>query len=339
MSLTVTPRQLAQRAEFYHQLAQLTSAGIGVLPALEQLKRNPPARSYRESIQRLLNELEQGRTFAGSLQQLDGWLPEFDIALIDAGERSGRLDACFRLLADYYNDQARLTKQMISKLIYPVGLIHIAALVFIVVLPFAKSQFNTSLIPLLLIKAALVLAPLYLGTAFIIYATQSRHGEKWRALVESLVRWIPLLGKARHFLALARLSAALEALISAGVNIIQAWDLAASASGSLALHRAVAAMKPGVVAGQTPAEAIREYSVFPDMFTNVYASGEVSGKLDETLKRLYSHYQEEGTHKLQAFTQWMPRLIYALVAAMIAYYVIQFWVGYFNQISTITNGF
>ena len=196
MSFTVTPRQFAQRAEFYHQLAQLTSAGIGLLQALEQLKRNPPARSYREPIQRLLTELEQGRTFAGSLQQLDAWLPEFDIALIDAGERSGRLDACFRLLADYYNDRARITKQMISQLIYPVGLIHLAALVFIVVLPFAKSQFNASLI-LLCAKAALVLAPLYLGTAFIIYATQSRHGEKWRALIETLVRRIPLLGKAQ----------------------------------------------------------------------------------------------------------------------------------------------
>ena len=338
MSLTVTPRQFAQRAEFYHQLAQLTSAGIGVLPALEQLKRNPPARSYREPIQRLLNELEQGRTFAGALQQLDDWLPEFDIALIDAGERSGRLDACFRLLADYYNDQARLTKQMISQLLYPVGLVHFAALVFIVVLPFARSQFNASLI-LLCAKAALALAPLYLATAFIIYATQSRRAEKWRALVESLLRWIPLLGTARHFLAIARLSAALEALISAGVNMIQAWDLAASASGSPALCRAVASMKPAVVAGETPAEAIRKHSVFPVMFANLYASGEVSGKLDETLKRLYTHYQEEGTHKLQSFAQWLPRLIYGLVAGMVAYNVIQFWVGYFNQISTITNGF
>lgn len=337
MSFTVTPRQLAQRAEFYRQLAQLTSAGIGVLSALEQLKRNPPARSYREPIQRLLDELGQGNTLTGSLQQMDAWLPDFDIALIDAGERSGRLDGCFHLLADYYNDQARITKQMISQLMYPVGLIHFAALVFIVVLPFAKSQFNASLI-LLCAKAALVLTPLYLTTAFILYATQSRHGEKWRALIESLLRRIPLLGTARHFLALARFSAALEALISAGVNIIPAWDLAGNASGSPALRRAVAAMKPEVIAGRTPAEVVRERSAFPVLFANLYASGEVSGKLDETLKRLYAHYQEEGSHKLQAFAQWMPRLIYGLVAAMVAYNVIQFWTGYFNQISTITNG-
>jgi type II secretory pathway component PulF len=338
MSFIVTPRQFSQRAEFYHQLAQLTSAGIGLLPALEQLKRNPPGNSYREPIQRLLDELTQGRTFAGSLQQLDGWLPEFDISLIDAGERSGRLDACFRLLDDYYNDQSRIRKQMITQLLYPIGLVHFAALVFIVVLPFAKSQFSASIL-LLLVKAVLALAPFYLATAFVIYATHSRHGEKWHALIESLVRRIPILGTARYYLAIARFAAALEALISAGVNIIQAFDLAGNASGSLALRHAVAAMKPEVVAGKTPAEAMRKRSVFPDLFTNLYTSGEVSGKLDETLRRLYAHYQEEGTHKLQMFAQWMPRLIYMLVAGMVAYNVIKFWTGYFNQISTITGGF
>jgi type IV pilus assembly protein PilC len=340
MSLLVTPGQFTQRAEFYHQLAQLTSAGIGLLPALEQLKRNPPGSSYREPIQKLLNELAQGRTFTASLQQLAGWLPEFDIALIDAGERSGRLDGCFRLLADYYNDQALITRQMISRLLYPVGVIHLAALIFIVVLPFARSQFNAS-IPLLLLKAALALAPLYLATAFIIYATQSRHGEKWRALIETFVRRIPILGMARHQLAIARFAAALEALISAGVNIIPAWDLAANASGSFAVRRAVAVMKPKVVEGMTPAEAMRKHAVFPDMFTNLYTSGEVSGKLDETLRRLYAHYQEEGSHKLQMFAQWLPRLVYGLVAAMVIYGIIQTWNGLYGpqgELSNIING-
>jgi type II secretory pathway component PulF len=330
MSFIVTPRQFSQRAEFYHQLAQLTSAGIGVLSALQQLKRNPPNRSFREPIQLLLDGLAQGHTFTGSLQQLNTWLSEFDIALIDAGERSGRLDACFRLLADYYNDRARIVKQVISQLIYPVGLIHFAALVFLIVLPYAHSEFNANLF-WLFARAVLVLLPLYLVTFFLIYATQSKHGEKWRARIESFTRLIPILGTARRFLALARLAAALEALISAGVNIIEAWNLAAAASGSPALRRAVENWKPEVVAGRTPAEVVRERQEFPEMFSNLYASGEVSGKLDETLKRLYVHYQEEGTRKLQAFAQLMPKLIYFLVAGIIAYEIIQAWNGIYGR--------
>ncbi len=119
-----------------------------------------PARSFREPIQHLLDQIAQGRTFTESLQHAKGWLPAFDIALIEAGERSGRLDACFRLLADYYNDRARIAKQVISQLAYPIGLIHFAAFIFLIVLPFAGSQFNASLL-LLFAKTALILSPLY----------------------------------------------------------------------------------------------------------------------------------------------------------------------------------
>jgi type IV pilus assembly protein PilC len=335
MPFIVTPRQFTQRAEFYHQLAQLTSAGIGVVPALEQIKRNPPASSYRQPLRNFLDELARGRTLSDSLQT-GGWLPEFDTALIEAGERSGRLDSCFRLLADYYNDRARVIKQVIAQLIYPVGLVHVAVFVFLIVLPFAASQFNASL-PMLLVKAALVLAPLYGIVALMIYALQSKHGEEWRARLESILRRIPLLGTARHCLALSRLTAALEALISAGVNIVDAWSLAATASGSPAFRRAVAAWKPQLTAGQTPAELVRACPLFPETFANLYASGEISGKLDETLRRLYAYYQEEGAHKLNAFATWMPRLAYFIIVLIVAYEVIQFYSGLYGPHSDLSN--
>jgi type IV pilus assembly protein PilC len=337
MPLIISPHQFTQRAELYLQLAQFTSAGIPLVRAFEQIQRNPPARSYRKPLRRLLDELAQGATLAESLQQLD-WLPAFDVALIGAGEHSGRLDACFRMLADYYNERARLIQQVISQLVYPFGLIHLAAFVFLIVLPLAHSQFNASL-PRLFVQAALVLAPLYGAIAALIYVTQSKHGEHWRATIEFMLRPIPILGTARWYLALARLAAALEALISAGVNIFEAWDLAATASGSPALRRAVAAWKPRVTAGQMPSEAVRDCSLFPETFANLYASGEISGKLDDSLYQLYRFYHEDGTRKLHAFAQWTTRLICLLVMLIIAYEIIQFWLNYFGKISAITGGF
>jgi len=340
MPLIVTPRQFTQRAELFQQLAQFTSAGIPLVQALEQIKRSPPAPSFREPLQRLLDGLTKGATLAESLQSLD-WLPAFDLALIGAGEQSGRLDTCFRLLADYYNDRARVIKQVISQLIYPVGLIHFAALIFLIVLPFVASQFNASLTGLFA-KAALIFSPFYGAVVLMIYATQSKHGESWRARIEAFLRRVPILGKARHYLALSRLAAALEALISAGVNIFEAWDLAATASGSPALRRAVQAWKPQLVAGQMPSEAVRRCPLFPETFANLYASGEVSGKLDESLRHLNRLYNEDGSHKMNAFATWMPRLIYILVALAIAYEIIQFWTGIYGphgELSNILKGF
>jgi type II secretory pathway component PulF len=330
MSFIVTPGQFSQRAAFYQQLAQLTGAGIGLLQGLEHLEKNPPARSYRVPLGKLRRELGSGFTFTESLRRIPGWLPPFDIALIEAGEHSGRLDACFRLLSDYYTDRARLTRQVIADLMYPVFLFHFAVFIF----PFSQ-LFMTGNWLMYLAQTFGILLPIYLFIGVMIFATQSRHGETWRAWVESVLRPIPILGTARHCLALSRLAAALEALLNAGVTVIQAWEMAAAASGSPALRKTVLAWRPLVDGGLTPAEVVRTSPRFPVLFSNQYTTGEVSGKLDETLKGLHRYYQEEGSRKLHALAQWTPRLVYILVALMIAYRIIGFWTNYFNQIRNI----
>ena len=336
MPLIITPGQLAHRARFYQQLAQLTAAGVSLTQALDRLQRKPPASSFRKPISRLLESIHQGATFAESLKMTGGWLPDLDIALIEAGEHSGRIDVCFRVLADYYRERVQVIRQAISHLVYPVGLIHAAIFVFLVIIPFAGSQFHASL-SLLFFKAALMLMPLYAGTAFLIYALQSRHGESWRSFMESVLRFVPLLGKARYYLALSRLALTLEALLNAGVNIIRAWELAANACGSPALRRTVLAWRPQVEAGETPASIVSNCSRFPEMFADFYHSGEITGNLDESLQHLHQHYREEGTRKLQNFAEWTPRILYALVAVFIAIKIIQFYSGYFRQISNLTN--
>jgi type II secretory pathway component PulF len=323
----VTPGQLTQRAEFYQQLGQLTGAGLGILQALQHISRHPPGRSYTKPIGQLIAGIAEGFTFTEAIKQLGSWLPAFDIAVLHAGEQSGRLDTCFGLLADHYSDRARLARQVLADLAYPAFLFHFAVFIF----PFAQ-LFTTGNWVAYIGRCAVFLVPVYAIAALAIYATQSRHGETWRAVMENLLDPVPLLGTARRYLALSRLAGALEALISAGVSIIEAWELAAVASGSPALRRTVYAWRPLVSEGQTPGEAVSASSFFPELFASQYNSGEISGKLDDALHRLQTYYQEEGSRKLHAVVQWTPRLIYLLVALMIAYYVINFWTGYFNQI-------
>jgi type IV pilus assembly protein PilC len=327
MPLTFTPGQFKQRSDFYHQLGQLTAAGLGLVPALAQLKRNPPGGSYREPIRRLLDDLAGGCTLTESVQRLGSWLPAFDIALLHAGEHSGRLDACFRLLADYYADRARIARQIAADLAYPVCLFHLAIFIF----PFAEFFQSGNLVKYLA-QTVGVLLPIYAVVIGLIVAAQSRHGEMWRGWFERVVHPIPVLGTARRYLALSRLAAALEGLVSAGVTIVEAWGLAAAASGSPALRRAVAEWQPQLNAGRTPGEMLEASGVFPEIFVNQYATGEISGKLDETLRRMHTYYQEEGSRKLHAVAQWTPRMIYFAVMLLIAYRVVRFWTDYFQQV-------
>lgn len=329
-AIVITPGQLTRRAELYHQLDQLIAAGLPILRAIEQLEKHPPSRAFREPLRSVRADINAGFTFTEAISRSGNWIAPFDLALLQAGEQSGRLDACFRVLADYYTDRARMARQMISDLAYPAFLFHFA----IFILPFAQ-LFTTGNILAYLLKTFGVIAPLYILVALVIYAGQNKHGETWRAVMERLLHPIPWLGTGRRELALARLAMALEALLNAGVSIIDAWELAGAVSGSPFLRRKIHEWKPDVLAGESPAEAVTASGAFPDLFDNQYHSGEISGKLDETLKRLRQYYQEEGTRKIHTVCQWLPRLIYLVVALFIAYRIVSFYSNYFQQVNQV----
>ena len=330
MPLIITPRQLERRAELYHQLAVLISAGLTVHQGLEQLKRNPPDRALRQKISDWLDNLNQGLTVSQAVQRLGQWMPSFDFALIEAGEQSGRLDACFKLLALHYEERARMVKQAISDLLYPIFVLHMAIVVF----PFIEF-FRTGNLTRFIAMILAVLVPMYAVVYFMILACQGRHGENWRAVLERVFRFVPVLGTGRHDLALARLAAALEALLNAGVPIIGAWELAATASGSPALRRLVQTWRPRLEGGSTFSDLVSESDQFPTVFNNLYHTGEIAGKLDETLNRLHALYSEEGIRRMRLVARWGPQIVYFAVAIYVGFRVIGFYMGYFKMIEDI----
>jgi type II secretory pathway component PulF len=334
MALFLSPRQLTQRAHLYEQLSQLTAAGITVTAALELISRNPPAREFRKPLQEMVARLADGSTVADAMQQLGDWVPAFDIALVRAAEHSGRLDVVFKMLAGYYNDRAALNRQMISDLAYPVFLFHFAMLLMPTVLWF---QGRLSGLGFFLLTIG-VLGGVWAGVIAIIFASQGKRGNEWRALFEKICRPVPVLGSARQALALARLSAALEALLSAGVTIIEAWEMAAAGCGSPAMLRTVQQWRPQLVGGQTPSEAVsNEPRQFPEVFANLYHSGEISGQLDETLLRLHKYYQEEATRKLHILAKWVPKVIYFCVVGVVVYFIFSVYLQHIRDLQNVMD--
>ena len=78
---------------------------------------------------------------------------------------------------------------------------------------------------------------------------------------------------------------------------------------------------------------------FPEVFRNLYHSGEISGQLDESLKRLHSYYLDDGNQKMRFVSQWVPKIIYLGVALLIAYKVIMFWTWATSNKSARRAGF
>jgi hypothetical protein len=48
-------------------------------------------------------------------------------------------------------------------------------------------------------------------------------------------------------------------------------------------------------------------------------------------------YQDSATQKFRALAEWTPRLVYLMVALMIARWIVSFYIGYFGRISDALN--
>src|SRR5687767_8054056 len=200
-----TPGRLAQRAEFYHQLAQLTDAGLTLRSALESQQNHPPARWLREPSAQLLGFLKEGGTFGEAVAAAPKWVPTFDAALLDAGEQSGQLPSCFKLLANHYAERARLAREVLSNLAYPALLFHFAVMTG----PLPRLVLTGDLTGYLRV-IGVVLVPVYGVIIFLLWSASSKHGEGWRGLIESIAHRIPMVGSARRNLALSRLALSLD---------------------------------------------------------------------------------------------------------------------------------
>ncbi len=319
---------LRLRSVFYSQLAALLRAAIPIERILGQMVISPPAPPLRAIAKQLRTELDLGATWVQAFRSLPKWAPEFDYALIEAGERSGRLDEIFDTLARHHRERADNVRLMLSQAAYPLLVLHLA--IFLVPLP---GLVNGGTLLGYLSQTVGVLGVLYGVVAVLVWSSKGTHCEPWRALIERVSLKIPWLGPAQTALALGRLAGALEALVSAGVLVTEAWPLAARASGSPLIVRTLGAWPSELDSGRTPAELVGEATLFPETFVSSYSIGEMTGKLDEQLKWLADHYEEEGFKKLRVFAVVIPTLGYAVVAVWIAYYIFSFFRTYLGLIN------
>jgi len=356
----VTPGQLNRRAELFEQLAAMIAAGLPLTRALETAAKNRSVGVPKKVLLEITSHLQDGHTFSDAMQLASGqkrmvheapvggvevslkprnkdcWLSEFDVALLSAGEESGRLDTSFRMLSRYYSSRAQMIRDVISGSLTTILTLH----VFLVVFPvtflqlFALGILNNRYIDCLpfIIEKIVVFSLLYGGVWAFVFARQDNRSYGWRSAVESFFSIVPLLRTALKNLAAARVAMALDALLNAGVPVIRSWELAAAGCGSPRLKREILSRTPDLEHGTTPGEMVAQIPYLPDMFVQLYQSGEISGKLDESLIRLRTYFEDEGFRKLKAFYDLVKYTVYFSIAAMIGYFVIRFWMNYFGAL-------
>jgi general secretion pathway protein F len=313
----------SRTALFFEQLRVLLHAGIPLSESVDQACAHAGG-LYAQHAAHWTQHIMRGQPLSDAMaatatNQLSGMV----IALVRAGEKSGRLPDMAQEIARYYRHFITLRQGIISRLIYPVLLLHGVLLTGSIILIF---MFQWS-------AWILLCAPLCLWLSVAcLYGV-------WRALSPRFTAACALrapFASVTMPLFAAQICMMVKAALSAGMLIPDALALSADACSNLLLRERLHAMARGVRHGQVEnlTSAFAQVGL-PTLVVDLCRSGEKSGQLDTTLQQANSAMSAAFALR----SEWAARIftgtIYALAMGAVIVVVISFYLGYIGLLNSV----
>jgi len=291
----VRPRDLAM---FTRELATLIAAGLPLDRALVALQASSRG-ALSAVVSRTLDRVRGGAALSVALTGLAPSIGGFYLAMVRAGEAGGRIDAALDRLADYLERAEDLADKVSSALVYPIVLLVATALSLAVLLAFVVPQFEQMFrdaghaLPL---ATRLLVGLSHLardwGWAALLLLLASLIWLRWRLadpvarlkLDASLLR-LPLAGSLATGLATERGARALGTLLSGGVALPRALELASAVTGNRAVGQALADAGLAVTEGKRLSVTLVASGRFAPVTVELVKVGEETGRLADLLLR------------------------------------------------------
>jgi len=297
-------------SRWYQQLAQSLDAGIPLAEALTSAS-GPP----RKDIEQMAQALRSGAPVDHVLENSGKWLSLADRYLLSAASQSGRLGETCNQLAIQHRTFAENQGQVITACIYPVAILHFA--VFALPLPVVVTFTDTGspIINFALYIELLVLCVgLFWGGLFLL----ARLIRAFPRATKRILRFLPGLRRYAKSMSLARFADSLEALLSAGVNMHDAFGGAALIADDPKLTPQLLTILPHIQQGQAPSTYLSQLTAIPVDFSALYRTGEKTGKLDQNLHQLAYQYRDDASKGLRSAAFWYPKLVFLALSFLIS---------------------
>jgi type IV pilus assembly protein PilC len=155
-----------------------------------------------------------------------------------------------------------------------------------------------------------------------------------------LHKWIlglPFFGPLARKFATSQVSRTLATLLSGGIPLVNALDIAARAVGNRAIADDLTLVARQVREGGSLANAIGERHMFPHVAVEMVEVGESTGALADMLNSVADFYDEENETTLTRFSNLIQPILLIVMGAVIAGLLLSLYMPLF-QLSSITQG-
>lgn len=131
------------------QFAIILTSGLPIDRCVEMVAAQARSREIQRVLEHVAEDVSGGYSLAQSFTNAGTAFPVTFVETIRAGEQSGTLELCFDRLHKYYDKSAKTHAKLVSTLTYPVLVLIVAAIVFMVIMLFAVPMFTSAMAELI----------------------------------------------------------------------------------------------------------------------------------------------------------------------------------------------
>ncbi len=316
---------------FTEQLGHLLTSGMTLDEALGVLVKRMKHPKLGGIARALHQALVDGRSLSQALREFPRIFSPLYINMVSAGEASGALAEILRRLVMHLADIKALRDRVQQALIYPAILVFAGILLIVVFMTVVIPQLTMFFTrtgqelptPTKILLAAhdlikhywwLAVAAAIGGSAMFKVFTRTPDGRHaWDAVVWKL----PLISSLLRHRFYAQFARTLGTLMDNGVTLLRALELLEESSGNEFIRRKMLETRKAVVDGATLSAALISQKIFPELYTDMMAVGEQSGRFGLTMHSIADIYERELDKQVKTVSALIPPIVLFVMAAVI----------------------
>ena len=321
----------SEAAAFTRELSVLVQAKIPIaqgIASIAETERNP---AMSEMIRSIAVAIESGMPLSDALRTHATCFDEAYVESIRAAESSGTLEQVTEHLADMMEHAVGAQQRLRRALTYPIVVLIAAVLAMGVITIFVVPRFavifesNGVELPLMtrlstsLGSSVQAYWPVYVGGAAVVATVGLllARSSKGAVALQRLALATPILGTLLIASTTARFGRLLSISLSAGLDVVQAIDIAGKATGSPLFAADCSRMAERLRVGDAIGDAMRSSAYLPDLATRLLGSGKESTELARACDVVSRHYEREAEHRAASMSSLVEPLMTVLLACVV----------------------
>ena len=336
-------------AVFCTQFASILKAGVPLIQALNIMDAQIENKKLKKIVQTVYEELQRGKGLSEAFAEHEKALPSMMIKMIEAGEISGTLDLSLRRLAQQFEKEVKINKQIKSAMRYPMIVSIVTVLVVVFLLVFVVPRFmgffssSSAELPgvtkfLLTISDAITNGWMYIiGGILLIYGLfkMFKGSPKGRLVLDSYKFKMPLIGKSYIRILAARFSRTMSTLTSTGISLTQSLKIASKVVSNKLAENKLLEVEERIREGKTLHASIKEADIFPPMTMHMIKIGEEAGTLDEMLEKAAEYFEDEADAAIAKMTSMIQPILLIIVAVVVVFIMLSILMPIFSMYQNI----